>query len=118
MSSEHTVTVEQPFEWSGKRQARQEAAASGVAGANAGLEEAKLNLQTDIKVAFYQLLFSQRDTELAGQNFTMVEEVLRTVKLRVAAGEATSFDTMKANVELQKAQEEVARARNALIVAK
>ena len=115
---EHTVTVEQPFEWSGKRQARQEAAASGVAGANAGLEEAKLNLQTDVKIAFYQLLLSQRDVELASQNFTMVEEVLRTVKLRVAAGEATSFDTMKANVELQKAQKEVARARNALIVAK
>jgi outer membrane protein, heavy metal efflux system len=115
---EHTVTVEQPLEWSAKRQARQEAAASGVAGATAGLEEAKLNLQTDVKIAFYQLLLSQRDAELASQNLTMVEEVLRTVKLRVAAGEATSFDTMKANVELQKGLKEVARARNALIVAK
>ena len=115
---ERTVAVAQPLEWSGKREARQEAAAAGVAGANAGLDEAKLNLQTDVKVAFYQLLFSQRDVELAGQNLNMVEEVLRTVKLRVAAGEATSFDTMKASVELQKAQKEVARARNALVVAK
>lgn len=116
--TEHTVTVEQPLEWSGKRQARKEAAAAGVAGATAGLDEAKLNLQVDIKVAFYQLLFSQRDAELAGQNLTMVEEVLRTAKLRVAAGEATSFDTLKATVELQKAQKELARARNALVVAK
>ncbi|HKC95063.1 MAG TPA: TolC family protein [Nitrospira sp.] len=115
---ERTVAVAQPLEWSGKREARQEAAAAGVAGANAGLDEAKLNLQTDVKVAFYQLLFSQRDVELAGQNLNMVEEVLRTVKLRVAAGEATSFDTMKATVEWQKAQKEVARARNALVVAK
>lgn len=116
--TEHTLTVEQPLEWTGKRQARKEAAAAGVAGANAGLEETKLNLETDVKVAFYQLLFSQRDAELAVQNLNMVEEVLRTVKLRVAAGEATSFDTMKATVELQKAQKEVARSRNALIVAK
>lgn len=116
--TEHTVTVEQPFEWTGKRRARQEAAAAGVAGANAGLEETKLNLETDVKVAFYQLLFFQRDAELALQNLSMVEEVLRTVKLRVAAGEATSFDTMKATVELQKAQKEVARSRNALIVGK
>ena len=116
--TERTVTIEQPLEWTGKRQARQEAAAAGLAGANAGLEEAKLNLGTDVKVAFYQLLFSQRDAELAVQNLGMVEEVLRTVKLRVAAGEATSFDTMKATVELQKAQKEVARSRNALIVAK
>jgi outer membrane protein, heavy metal efflux system len=116
--TERTVTVEQPLEWTGKRQARQEAAAAGLAGANAGLEEAKLNLQTDVKVAFYQLLFSQRDAELAVLNLGMVEEVLRTVRLRVAAGEATSFDTLKATVELQKAQKEVARSRNALIVAK
>jgi outer membrane protein, heavy metal efflux system len=43
---------------------------------------------------------------------------LRTVKARVAAGEATSFDTMKASVEVQKAQKELARTRNALVVAK
>lgn len=116
--TEHTVAVEQPLEWLGKRRARQEAADAGLAGASAGFEEAKLNLVTDVKVAFYQLLLTQRDAELAGQNLTTVEEVLRTVKARVAAGEATSFDTMKASVEWQKAQKEVARARNALLVAK
>lgn len=115
---EHTVTVEQPLEWSGKRQARKEAADAGLAGASAGLEEAKLNVMTDVKVAFYQLLLTQRDAELAKQNTAAVEEVLRTVKLRLAAGEATSFDVLKANVELQKAQKDNARARNALIVAR
>lgn len=115
---EHTITVGQPIEWSPKRQARQEAANAGVAGASAGLEAAKLNLLTDVKVGFYQLLLAQRDAELAAQNVATVEEVLRTAKLRVAAGEATSFDTMKAGVELQKAQKEAARARNGLLVAR
>jgi len=115
---EHTVTVGQPIEWMGKRQARQEAANAGVAGASAGLELANLNLMSDVKVAFYQLLLAQRDVELSAQNVATVEEVLRTAKLRVAAGEATSFDTMKAGVELQKAQKEAARARNGLVVAK
>jgi cobalt-zinc-cadmium efflux system outer membrane protein len=116
--TERTVTVEQPLEWLGKRQARQEAADAGIAGASAGLEETKLNLVTEVKVAFYQLLLSQRDAELATQNVSTVEEVLRTVKARVAAGEATSFDTMKAGVEVQKAQKEMARTRNVLLVAK
>ena len=116
--TERTVTVEQPLEWHGKRQARQEAADAGVAGASAALEETRLALFADVKVAFYSLLFAQRDAELATQNVTSVEEVLRTVKARVAAGEATSFDTMKASVEVQKAQKEVARAQNALLVAK
>lgn len=115
---EHTVTVEQPFEWSAKRRARKEAADAGLAGAGAGLQETKLNVLSDVKVAFYQLLLAQRDAELAIQNTAAVEEVVRTVKLRVAAGEATSFDTMKANVELQKARKEAARARNGLIVGK
>ena len=116
--TERTFTVEQPLEWPGKRQARQEAANAGVAEAGAALESTRLALLADVKVAFYSVLFAQRDAELAVQNVAMVEEVLRTVKARVAAGEATSFDTMKAGVEVQKAQKDVARAHNALLVAK
>ena len=114
--TEHTVTVEQPLEWQGKRRARQQAADAGAAGAGAAMEETRLNVIAEAKVAFYQVLFAQRDAELAGQNLTMVEEVLRTVKARVAAGDATPFETMKATVEVQKATKEVARAQNALVV--
>ncbi|MEC4889282.1 MAG: TolC family protein [Nitrospira sp.] len=116
--TERTVTVEQPLEWTGKRQARQDAANAGVAGATAALEETRLALVADVKVAFYAVLLAQRDAELAAQNVNLVEEVLRTVKARVAAGEATSFDTMKAGVEVQKARKEVARTQNTLLVAK
>ena len=116
--TERTLTVEQPLEWTGKRQARQEAADAGLAGANAALEDARLSLLADVKIAFYHLLFGQRDVELSAQNVTNVEEVLRTVQARVTAGEATSFDSLKAGVEVQKAKKEVARANNALLVAK
>lgn len=114
--TERTVTVEQPLEWQGKRRARQQAADAGAAGASAAIEEARLNVTAEAKVAFYNVLFAQRDAELAGQNLAMVDEVLRTVKARVAAGEATPFETMKATVEVQKAKKEVARAQNALVV--
>ena len=109
--TERTVTVEQPLEWQGKRRARQQAADAGAAGAGAAMEETRLNVIAEAKVAFYHVLFAQRDAELAGQNLTMVEEVLRTVKARVAAGDATLFETMKATVEMQKATKEVARAQ-------
>jgi cobalt-zinc-cadmium efflux system outer membrane protein len=115
---EHSVVVEQPLEWPGKRRARQQVAEAGVAGASAALEETRLSVIAEVKVAFYQLLFAQRDTELAAQNLTMVEEVLRTVKTRAAAGEATPFETMKASVEVQKAKKELARAQNAFLVAR
>jgi outer membrane protein, heavy metal efflux system len=114
--TERTVTVEQPLEWQGKRRARQQAADAGAAGAGAAMDETRLNVVADVKVAFYHVLFAQRDAELTSQNLTMVEEVLRTVKARVAAGDATLFETMKATVEVQKATKEVARAQNALVV--
>lgn len=114
--TERTVTVEQPLEWQGKRRARQQAADAGAAGANAAVDETRLNVIAETKVAFYHVLFAQRDVELSNQNLTMVEEVLRTVKARVAAGDATVFETMKATVEVQKATKEVARAQNALVV--
>jgi cobalt-zinc-cadmium efflux system outer membrane protein len=115
---ERTVTVEQPVEWQGKRRARLQAAEAALAGATAGLEETRLALIADVKAAFYHLLLAQRDAELTAQNLTTVEEVLRTVKARATAGEATSFETMKATVEVQKAKKEVARAQNALQVAR
>ena len=114
--TERTVTVEQPLEWQGKRRARQQAADASAAGAGAAMDETRLNVVADVKVAFYYVLFAQRDAELTSQNLTMVEEVLRTVKARVAAGDATLFETMKATVEVQKATKEVARAQNALVV--
>jgi len=114
--TERTVTVQQPLEWQGKRRARQQAADAGLAGASAAMEETRLNVAADVKVAFYHLLFAQHDVDLATQNLTMVEEVLRTVKARVAAGEATILESMKADVERQKAKKEVARTQNALVV--
>jgi cobalt-zinc-cadmium efflux system outer membrane protein len=116
--TERTFTVEQPLEWPAKRQARQRAADAGVAGASAGLEEATLNLVAEVKVAFYQLLLAQRDADLSAQNLAMVKEVFRTVTARVAAGDATKFDLLKANVEVQKATKDVARAQSAVLTAR
>ncbi|MGH7207409.1 MAG: TolC family protein [Nitrospiraceae bacterium] len=115
--TERTVTVEQPLEWPSTRQARQRAAEAGIAGAHAGVEETRLKIIADVKVAFYQLLLAQRDAELATQNLKTVEAVAQVVKDRVALGEGGQFQVIKANVEVQKARKEVARAVNALQVA-
>ena len=71
--TERTVTVEQPLEWTGKRQARQDAANAGAAGASAALEETRLGLSADVKIAFYSVLFAQRDADLAVQHVGLVD---------------------------------------------
>lgn len=116
--TEHTITVEQPLEWPGKRTARQQAAEAGLAGAQAGMEDTKLTLLADVKEAFFQLLFAQQDAQLAKQNLKTVEDLVKVVSARVSTREAPKFDAIKANVELQKARKEVSRAENALLVAR
>lgn len=115
---ERTVTVEQPLEWPGKRVARQRAAEAGFSGALAGIDEAKVSVTAEVKAAFYQLLFAQQDEQLARKNLKTVEEFVMLVRSRVETKESPKFELIKATVELQKADKELARAESALVISR
>lgn len=116
--TERTITVEQPLEWPGKRAARQHAADAGLAGALAGMEETQVMVKADVKGAFFQLLFAQHDAQLAGESLKTVEDLVKLVSARVSTREAAKFELIKATVELQKSKKDLARADNALLVAR
>lgn len=116
--TERTFTVEQPIEWPGKRAARQHAADAGLAVALAGKEETLVVLRAEAKLAFFQVLFAQQDAQLANQNLKTVEDLVKLVGARVTTKEAPKFELVKATVELQKSRKDVARADNALLVAR
>lgn len=116
--TERTITIEQPLEWPGKRAARQRAAEAGFSGALAGMEEAKVAITAEIKSAFFQLLFAQQDVQLAKENLRTVEDFIRLIRARVETKESPKFELVKATVELQKADKDLARADNALLVAR
>jgi Outer membrane protein len=115
-ATEYFISAGQPLEWPAKRAARQLAAEAGLAGATAGLVETRLNLTTDVKLAFYDLLLAQRDEGLARQNLEIVKDVQRIVNVRVRMGEAPQFEAIKAQVEVLKADQLVTRAQNAVRV--
>lgn len=110
--TEYSVTVGQPIEWPALRAARQRVADLGLVTANVGMVETRLNLASQVKVAFYDLLLAQQDAELARQNLETVEGVARIVKARVKSGEAPQFESIKAEVEVLKARQQLARADN------
>ena len=110
--TEYNVTVGQPVEWPALRAARQRVADLGLATANVGLFSPLLNLASQVKVAFYDLLLAQHDADLARQNLDTVEGVARIVKARVKSGEAPQFESIKAEVEVLKARQQLARADN------
>jgi len=114
--TEYNMTVRQPMESPAMRAARQRAADAGVATANAGFVEARLNLVAQVKVAFYDLLLAQQNASLARQNLDIVEGVARIVKARVKSGEAPQFEAIKAEVEVLKARQLLVRADNSVRV--
>lgn len=115
---ERTITIQQPLEWPATRMARQRAADAGFSGALAGIEEAKVMLAAEVKAAFYQLLFAQQDEHLARENLRTVEEFVVLIRSRVETRESPKFELIKATVELQKADKDLARAENALVVSR
>jgi cobalt-zinc-cadmium efflux system outer membrane protein len=114
--TEYNMLVGQPVEWPALRSARQQVADLGLATANAGLMETRLNLTAQVKVAFYGLLLTQQSAALAKQNLDTVEGVARIVRARVKSGEAPQFESIKAEVEVLKAKQQLARADNAVRV--
>ena len=110
--TEYNVTVGQPVEWPAMRAARQRVADLGLATANVGLMETQLNLRSLVKVAFYDLLLAQQDATLARRNLEIIEGVQRIVRARVKSGEAPQFESIKAEVEVLKARQQLARADN------
>lgn len=112
--TEYNMTIGQPVEWPAMRAARQRAADAGVATANAGFAEARLNLIAQLKMAFYDLLLAQQGANLARQNLETVEGVGRIVRARVKSGEAPQFEAIKAEVEILKARQLLVRADNSV----
>ncbi len=115
---ERGVAVSQPLEWPGMRQARQRAAEAGLAGFEATVDATRLNVVADVKIAFYQLLLAQRNAQLITEALAIVQDFHRSVKARVDAGQARPFETLKANVEVQKVGNDLNHAQHTLIVAR
>ena len=115
---ERFVTVSQPLEWNPKRVARKQAADAGVESARAALEETKVHLTSEVKEAFYTLLFAEKRARLAAKNLSIVEGLGRAVKSRVRSGEAPPFEEVRVNVELLKVRKEVARAKGVVRTAR
>lgn len=116
--NEYQVTVVQPLEWPLKRESRIQAAQSKAEAARIDAEGFRLLLRAEVKEAFYQLLLAEKQVEIAVRNLETVRDLRRSVEIRVRTGEAPAFELVKANVELLKAQNEVARRRSQVELAR
>jgi outer membrane protein TolC len=92
----------------------------------AGIRAAKINLKTaddqlilyqqaalkDVSLAFYDALFSRELYAIARQNLEQRMRLLEEARKKYAAGTATDYDVLSAEVTVENARPEVIRAEN------
>ena len=115
---EYSAGIGQPIERPAKRSYRKKAALAGVAVAERDLEDFYLQLKAGVRKAFFRLLSEKKVFDIAKENLKIVNELFKTVELRVKAGEAPEYELVKAKTEVLRADKELKRAFNALAISK
>lgn len=115
---EYSLGIGQPIERPSKRDFRKRAANATVEASQKELDDFRLLLRVEVKKAFYQLLMTKKILETAGENLRIVDELLKTVEIKVRAGESPEFQLIKAKVEKMRADKELKKARNTLTISK
>lgn len=118
LRGEYSLGLSQPFEWPGKRIYRRKAAEAEVGVARGEMEDFQLELTAQVKEAFFNVLLSERISEVSRKNVETVEVAVNSIKLRVDSGEAPVLEMIKARVELLKVTKDMKRAENRVVIAK
>jgi cobalt-zinc-cadmium efflux system outer membrane protein len=112
------LTISQPLEFPNLRNARERAAEAGVSSGNALLDEARINLFTQVKIAFFEVLRRQDEAKLANENYALLQQIRNRVKLRVEVGESPRYELVKSEAESLTAESAANSAEIRIVQAK
>lgn len=103
-SMQRTVTVNQPIENPFMRSARISGAEAFVEAGRASFDQARTDLAAQLRVRTYELLLRQEQAALEQSIYNLIEDVRRRIKHNVERGEAARFELVRADTELQSAE--------------
>jgi cobalt-zinc-cadmium efflux system outer membrane protein len=110
--------VSQPMELPALRNARQRSAEAGIASGFAQLDDTRINLFAQVKVAFFDVLRRQDEAKLAAENQALLLQILNRVKLRVEVGESPRYELVKSEAESLTAENAANSAEIRVVQAK
>ncbi|ABB32738.1 outer membrane efflux protein [Geobacter metallireducens RCH3] len=105
------------YTW-GKVGAAIRAAEKGFATADEQFRRARQDAWRDVSVAFYNILLAREQHAIASQNLAQKVRHQDEAQRRYAAGVATDYDVLAADVAVQNAMPDVIRAGNSVRVAR
>ncbi len=106
-----TIQLGQLIELGGKRAARRRLATAGRDLTAWDYEAARIDVLTRVSRAYFDVLASQEAVALSQETLQVVEQVQKTVELRVTAGVVSPIEQTKAEVTLASARIESDRAK-------
>ena len=117
-NAQGTINLTQPiFAW-GRYYYGYQAADLNYQAIQRDVDAAYNQLRLDVSEAFYGTLVVQEFVRVVQQSVSLVEEQLAIAEMSLEAGAATSFDVLRAKVQLANAKSQLIRAQNGVQTAK
>ncbi|MBI3803550.1 MAG: TolC family protein [Nitrospirae bacterium] len=115
---EYGFGIGQPLEWPGKRIYRRKAAEAEVGVARQESDDFRLELRSQVKEAFFNLLLSKQILDVSRKNSEAAQSLISAARARVDSGEAPALELIKAQVELARVTKDLRRAENRIVLSK
>lgn len=106
-ATQKQFTFSQKLPYPGKLGLKAEIAEKNVAITRQDLEEARLTISRDVKLAFYELCFVLAATNITQENKTLLEQFVTIAESKYSVGKGLQQDVLKAQVELSKIMEQL-----------
>ena len=110
----NTLSLSQKFPWFGKLDARGQVAEQEVQIAMTRLAQAELKVTEDVRLAYYEMQFSQRAIAITDEDAALLRDLLKIAEARYRTGAASQQDVLRAQVELNRIDDRLITLRRQL----
>lgn len=113
--TEGGLGIAQTFEIAGQQRLRRTAAEQNLSALQASIADARRQVRAEVEQRFVHVLSLQLRIETETQGLRLIEEAAAMVQKRVKAGQDSKLDGNLANIEAQRARNELAGLREQLV---
>jgi len=110
----NSLMLSQKFPWFGKLRVRGEVAEQETQMALARLAQAQLKVIEAVKLAYYELYYTQRAIEITQADDKILDEILQFVDARYKASKVPQQDLLRTRIEKRKVQDRLITLRRQL----
>lgn len=111
---ETVLSLRQPIPWHGKRDLEKKTALERIEAARLDRERLRLDLLLQVRESYFRVYFAGKVLQLDEEDLEATREIQKAVDTRVAAGDAAPLESLKASVEVSRADSQATLVRGEL----